>query len=156
MPKLNKPLPPIELLRDRYNYNPDTGEFKNRKTGTPIVRATKIGQYGIFINYRVAYAMYYGTDPGAMQIDHIDGDKSNNRISNLRLATHEQNLYNQKVNSTNTSGYKGVVQYYSRWRAYICINYKRINLGTFDTPEEAHKAYCEAADKHHGKFANHG
>lgn len=87
--------------------------------------------------------------------DHIDGNSLNNVRSNLRLATKAQNNRNMKKPSHNTSGYKGVSwrKNAGRWRAYIFINNKQIHLGYFDTPEEAHAAYCEAAKELHGEFA---
>jgi HNH endonuclease/AP2 domain len=89
-------------------------------------------------------------------IDHRDGNSTNNRWSNLRLATVSQNNANRRRPRHNTSGYKGVSlcrrSGRRRWRAVI---YKKgqIHLGTFPTPEAAHAAYVAAAPKVHGKFA---
>lgn len=97
--------------------------------------------------------------PSGMVVDHINGDTLDNRRQNLRLATHQQNCFNQPLKSCNTSGYKGVSRNNKRgkpWRARIRINGKETLLGTFDTPEEAHAVYCIAAAIHHGKFANFG
>lgn len=91
-------------------------------------------------------------------VDHIDGNGLNNMRSNLRLATRTENVRNSKRPVTNTSGYKGVSWHKARnkWRATIQVNNKHIHLGLFDTPEEAYAAYCEAAIKYHGEFANFG
>lgn len=91
-------------------------------------------------------------------VDHVNGDGLDNRRSNLRLATHGQNMANSKMRSNNTSGFKGVSldRQSGKWRAQIQHNKKRILLGCFDDPELAHKAYCEAAIKYHGEFANNG
>jgi hypothetical protein len=91
-------------------------------------------------------------------VDHIDGDGLNNRRNNLRVATSAQNGRNRGAQRNNTSGYKGVGWDKSRqkWTAQIKVNGKQKHLGRFDTPEAAHKAYCEAADRLHGKFANYG
>lgn len=91
------------------------------------------------------------------QVDHIDNDPLNNQRSNLRIATHRQNVKNRKRHRNNKSGFKGV--YYNkrakRYHAQIRVGGKHIYLGLHDTPEEAHEAYCEAADKYHGEFARY-
>jgi hypothetical protein len=91
-------------------------------------------------------------------VDHIDGDGLNNRRDNLRVATHAQNLRNRGKNKNNKSGYKGVYWHKAtkKWKAQIKVNGKEKYLGLFDNPEDAHKAYCEAAKELHGKFANYG
>lgn len=88
-------------------------------------------------------------------IDHIDGDKLNNRKRNLRIATHSQNMKNKKLAKNNKTGYKGV--HFCNTRQYfvarIAINKKRIVIGTFIDVIEAAKAYDKAAIKYHGEFA---
>lgn len=91
-----------------------------------------------------------------VQVDHKDGDGLNNRRSNLRLATYEQNMRNKGLTAANTSGLKGVHQIKSsgRWRSIIRIGGgKRVSLGVFPTKEEAYIAYAEAAVRYHGDFA---
>lgn len=93
--------------------------------------------------HRLVWLFHYGYLP-ENQIDHINGIKTDNRIENLREANNSENQQNQKKPPvTNTSGFLGVTRYKSRgnWVAGIKINGKRINLGYFDTPEEAHAAY---------------
>lgn len=103
--------------------------------------------------HRLIFMMIYGRWP--VQIDHIDGDRSNNLISNLREATNAQNNRNTGIRSTNKSGFKGVSYYKSanRYIAKITVNYKGIHLGCFDTAQEAHEAYKKAAFHLHGEFA---
>lgn len=87
------------------------------------------------------------------EVDHIDSDTFNNRRDNLRVATRAQNTRNTKLRSNNTSGYKGVSWHKYAWMAQIMFEGKKIYLGLFKTPEEAHEAYCEAAKKYFGEFA---
>nr|WP_269140600.1 HNH endonuclease [Proteus terrae] len=90
-----------------------------------------------------------------MHIDHIDGDKLNNRIENLRICTHNQNQHNQGIRASNKSGYKGVswMKSVKKWQAQICCNSKVTHLGLYTNKIEAAKAYDEAAKKLHGDFA---
>lgn len=89
-------------------------------------------------------------------VDHINGNKKDNRKSNLRIATSSQNSRNIGLRKNNTTGYKGVIYEKKRdkWRAEIKKDYKSIFLGYFDTKEDAAKAYNEASMKYHGEFAN--
>lgn len=93
--------------------------------------------------------------PKGMHTDHINGDGLDNRKENLRICTNAENLRNQGKQSNNTSGFKrvGWDKRNRKWAAYIRLNYKKIHLGLFPTPELAHAAYCEAAIKYHGEFA---
>lgn len=89
--------------------------------------------------------------------DHIDGNGLNDTRDNLRVATKAQNNRNSSKRR-GTSQYKGVYwdKARNKWRASIAINGVPKFLGRFDDELEAHKAYCEAADKYFGKFANYG
>ena len=93
--------------------------------------------------------------PSDMVTDHIDSDGLNNRRVNLRLATRAQNNRNKRIQSRNTSGFKGVTWHKDRgkWRADIMLNGGAKFLGHFNDPELAHLAYCEASTKLHGEFA---
>jgi len=92
--------------------------------------------------------------PKGKVTDHINGDTLDNRKENLRICEQPENSRNRKINKENQSGYKGVYWEIRRrkWRATIRANKKKISLGYFNTPEEAHKAYCEASKKYHGEF----
>lgn len=89
------------------------------------------------------------------EVDHINMDRIDNRISNLRVATKQQNLFNRSKNRNNTSGHKGVVWHKAacKWMATINVMYKQIYLGLFDDINEAALAYQTAAKKYHGEFA---
>lgn len=86
--------------------------------------------------------------------DHIDGYPLNNQRENLRLATPAQSSMNRGLFSNNTSGYKGVTWYsrYSKWCAQTKIGGKHINLGYFDTPEEASAVYQKAVETIQGEY----
>ena len=111
--------------------------------------------YKIYMAHRLVWMFHYGDIPTGIQIDHINQNKSDNRIENLRLATISQNHYNITKRKNNTSGYKGVSRYRrgKKWEAVMSHNNKKIHLGLFATPELASEAYKEAAIKLQGEFA---
>lgn len=94
------------------------------------------------------------TAPANKEVDHIDGDRLNNRRENLRLCSHEQNMHNQK-SQTGASRYKGVAQTSDSqtWRAYISKDGSQIYLGSFATEIEAALTYNTAAVQLFGEFA---
>lgn len=87
-------------------------------------------------------------------VDHIDGDKTNNRFSNLRIVTEQQNAMNKGIQHNNTSGVKGVhkVKRSGKWQARISYKGKRIVLGTFVNFDDAVKARQEAENFYYGEF----
>lgn len=162
-----KPLPSADEIRKIVSYDPVTGIFtriasKNRpwNIGQRAGATAATGYRSIFINgsyyleHRIAWVLVYGDIANGLTIDHINGDKADNRICNLRLATDCQNSYYRSRQSNNNSGFKGVYQRENgKYRATITVNKKTKNLGTFDTKEEAYAIYCEAARRLHGEFA---
>lgn len=93
--------------------------------------------------------------PAGTQVDHINGNKLDNRKSNLRFCDNKQNSANSKKRKDNSSGYKGV--YYAKkdkkWIANICIDGKSINLGRFDSAQDAAIKYNSCAKVAFGEFA---
>lgn len=109
---------------------------------------------GVFFAHRVAWAIYYGEWP-EFEVDHINCDRSDNRISNLREASRMENSKNRRLDATSTSGLKGASwrKDAGRWIAQISINGKKTFLGYHATAESAHEAYKRAAVLYHGEFA---
>ena len=158
----------IADLRDCFSYDPETGAVSRIKSAAPnaklgpITTITPAGYLSLIlkrVNYsvhRVAWLLSFGMWP-AGEIDHINGVKTDNRLSNLREATRSQNEWNSPMRKANTSGYKGVgATKGGRWQARIKQFDKYTYLGTFDTAEEAHQAYCAEAKKRFGQYANDG
>ncbi len=107
-----------------------------------------------YLAHRVAWQHCVGLIPKGMVIDHINRDKSDNRIDNLRVCTNSQNASNRaEVMTTNTSGFRGVSAQAGKWLAYITHNRKRIYLGYHRTPEDAAAAHMEARKRIFGDFA---
>lgn len=106
--------------------------------------------------HRIILLMHTGEFPKV--VDHIDGDKLNNRLDNLRVATPSQNQHNQGTPSTNRSGVKGVwfVPRTGKWASQIRVDGVRHTVGSFETLHEATEAVRAAREKFHGEFANHG
>lgn len=156
-----------ERLHEVLDYSPFTGDFVWKvqrgleKAGVLAGSVSRTGYLVIHIDrkryrsHRLAWLYVHGKWPNGT-IDHIDGDKMNNRIGNLREATVAENNKNRRLSSANTTGYKGVSYdaINKRFRAGICVGGKNKNLGRFDSAEAAHKAYKEASLKYHGAFGS--
>ena len=163
---MKKPLPSQARLRELLDYDPLTGGLVwkfgrgGEAAGSPACyrMAKYLGicvDYEKYVAHRVIWVWMTGEDPGDMEIDHIDRDPRNNRWDNLRLADVGQNRSN--VAARNKTGLpKGVFPSSAKCESYfarIQRNGKKHYLGTFNTPEEAHEAYCQAAAHLHGEFA---
>jgi hypothetical protein len=159
-------LPTSAELNERFAYDPQTGIITNRVcshkalAGADATCAHTAGyrsvcySCGKLLAHRVAWAMTYGEWPAEV-IDHINGNRSDNRLCNLRQATRSQNLINSKLRSDNSSGFKGVswCSGKKKWDARIYSATKLRLLGRFKTKEEAIAAYATAAAELHGEFA---
>ena len=155
----------LQRLQELLRYEPMTGNFYwlTKRPGTKIGSVAgglttkgyvviRIDNHG-YKAHRLAWMYIHGTWP-AEHIDHIDGDRSNNRLTNLREATETQNKYNMGLSPLNTSGRKGVkpTKNKSRYVASIRINGKLVHLGVYDTLELASEAYEKAAKNLHGVY----
>lgn len=161
----NKPSITTERLREVLGYNPETGAFvwlvsPRRNVAAGQVAGTDENGYvriciarKCYKAHRLAWLYFYGEWPCG-EVDHINGVRNDNRISNLRLATHSQNRANVAKYSNNTSGYKGVHWHKQnrKWQAVVNVNGKRISCGLFASREEAHAAYCKKAAEVFGEF----
>lgn len=161
--------PEILRIKELLNYNPETGEVswrvKRGKCSVGKIITCKNGAGYIVARvddillraHRIGWAIFYGEWPNG-EIDHINGNRSDNRIENLRIANRFENMKNTKKPTTNKSGFKGVSWHSDGkcWQAHIRADNKNYYLGHYDTAEKAHEAYVKAADKLHGIFANHG
>jgi hypothetical protein len=114
-----------------------------------------------YYGHHLAWLYVYGTLPKG-SLDHRDGNRANNAITNLRLAAYALNARNRRVHKNKVVGLKGVTKLISntgaiRFQARITVDKKTIHLGSaYKTPEQAHAAYCAAATAHFGVFACHG
>lgn len=104
----------------------------------------------MYMAHRIIWKLAYGTIPDTMQIDHVDGDPSNNKLDNLRLVTNTQNQLNRKADKGRK--YKGVYKSRDKFKAEITTAEGRVFLGVYGTPEDAARAYNEAAKEHHGNM----
>lgn len=144
-----RPLTHFPDVRARNIWNT---KFAGKRAGTLRKQYEVIGVIGKqWLTHRLVYIMHNGQAP--KYLDHIDGDKRNNRIENLRPCTPQNNAHNQKVHIKNTTGIKGVTKLGNRFRVKIWVNYRQIHLGVFDDLELAELVSIEARNKYHGEFA---
>lgn len=152
----------VSQLRDALDYCPDTGLFKWRisrgfvRAGSVAGTARKDGYFHIgvyrrnYLSHRLAWMHVHGEYPSS-EVDHINRNRGDNRISNLRLVTRSENAQNGSDRKNNTSGYRGVTfnRANSVWIAQITKDTKCIYLGSFTSAEDAHQAYLSAAKHFH-------
>lgn len=156
-----------ERLREILHYEPETGVFTWReKISVKVVigrRAGSINAAGyrvigiggrIYYAHRLAFLYMTGEWPPA-HVDHKRDAKDDNRWSEIRAASAQQNALNMRLPSHNTSGFKGVSWHRAagKWSAGITINGTRRHLGLFESRDEARAAYMRAASNIHSEFA---
>lgn len=152
--------PTKEQLQELFNYIDGNLHHKNKRRGVRVgTRAgtfDKDGYIVIHLNkkkykaHHLVWAYHYDVFPN--MIDHIDGDKTNNNIHNLRIATNSQNQMNRKLNKNNKSGVKGLRFRNNRW--LVQIRFNNINIHkTFMSKEDAIQFLFNNRPKLHGDFA---
>jgi hypothetical protein len=149
--------PDINLLRNTVTYDPETGVFcrvkrcGKRPAGSPIGGINQNGYAYVALSgkpysaHRLAWFMSYGEWPDG-DIDHVNRNRSDNRLCNLRVVSRSENKLNQNRQRNNKHGYPGVTLDRGRWAAKITVKYEVIHLGTYDTYLEA-KAARRGAEK---------
>lgn len=152
---------PADLLHELFEYR--DGELywkqpgKSRQMGRPAGGINGDGYRRIKINgklyavHRLVWVMH-GNDPVPF-VDHINGEVLDNRIENLRAATHSQNCMNRRVRFDSKSGVKGVTWKKNKWYTCVILDYKRHSAGSFDNKEEAIVALDKLREELHGEFA---
>lgn len=151
-----------EKLKEKFIYDENTGVFTNIKTGREIKNKNSHGYVSIWVDrgsymaHRLAWLYVYGELP-KFHIDHINHNRADNRISNLRDVERIENSRNLKLKNTNKSGINGVrmCNQHKKWHAQISINGKNKHLGYFDSIEEAIIAR-KNAEQQYGFHNNHG
>lgn len=172
MKNRNKILPEISRLTELLSYDPETGKITWRvnryanhnslaaAAGSIVGSITVSGyrfvridqKFNVYL-HRAAWAMHHGEWPEG-DVDHINMDRLDNRIINLRIASRSQNLSNRGANRNNKLKTKGVtLTKNGRFNAEIWKDYKKHYIGRFDTLDEAREAYFSKAKEIHGEFA---
>ena len=170
---MNKDLPSPETLRNLLSYDPETGKlfwkargygrFDTRFAGREAFTAVDPRGYisgrvfnKTYTGHRVAWAVHYGAWPSG-QIDHINHNRADNRLNNLRDVSIWENRVNATLQKNNKSGVAGVYWYArcGRWQAYIKVRGKRHHLGYFAEKFDAILTRL-LAEKKHGFHINHG
>jgi hypothetical protein len=168
-----KPLPSFEFLNHMFEISTDSPSglaWKNPtstklKQGDVAGAKNKEGYWNVgikiknkttlFAVHRIIYFLNTKENISNLYVDHVNNNPSDNTITNLRLATNQQNSCNKQKAKHFSSKYKGVSwdKKQNNWRAQICSNYKKIYLGNFETELEAASAYNNAAKTLHNSFA---
>lgn len=159
----------LQRANEAFRYDPDTGFLTWRSTlnsrspaGTPAGSRSNRGYQRIKVDgeryqaHRVAWLIYYGVWPSG-QIDHIDNNRINNAISNLRECNTAQNQHNQPLRRANRSGAKGVswCRAKARWHVQVRAAGKIHQGGYFDSLDQAALAATTLRNQLHGEFAKH-
>lgn len=155
--KLNKELFAIVDDDDFETVNAYRWHARKERYHFYAVRSAKIAQKKITVRmHRFILGL---KDGDGIKVDHRNGDGLDNRQRNLRKCTVAENNRNRGIGKNNTTGFLGVSVARNRksknlrWRAIIYFNNKRINLGSFGSPQEAAQVYKKASIKYHGKFS---
>lgn len=150
----------IFVWADHFQYS--EGQLVSRISGNKVGWKnvdgyTRIKFKGkIYQAHRIIWEIMVGPIPAGSTIDHIDRDRSNNKMNNLRLASPQEQAANTKLFSSNKSGKRGVSwnKEMCKWQSQLTHSSKRIHIGFFDSLEDAGNAYNELAEKLKGDFYN--
>lgn len=159
-----------EYLLEYFNYDPETGILsvkkprkstagRFREVGAPVGTLTEHGYLKVGCKgkpqyiHRIAFMFMTGEVPDC--IDHINGDRTDNRWDNLRGCTKQQNCTNRKVVKS-LQGFKGVTKVGKKFKAQMRYKNKQLYIGFFDTAEQAHEAYFQKSKELNGNFATRG
>lgn len=146
-----------ELLHQLFEYQ--DGRLIYKQDGCEAIckdnkgyRRAKIHGLYYFV-HRIVFMMHYGYLP--KYLDHIDCNRENNRIENLREASLKENCRNRSISSRNKSGIKGIfwAKPNKKWKAQCTVNYKQYHIGYFDSLEDASCALSKFRAEHHLYFA---
>lgn len=150
-----------ETLAEHLHYNPATGLIIWRNTGTGrringIAGCFENGYWRVkikgkkLLSHRIAWVLTHGDIDAGLEIDHINGIKTDNRIANLRLVEKVTNTQNRRTrNRNNKAGFLGVHPVRGKFRASIRVEGKLIHLGYFETAGLAHQEYVIAKRRLH-------
>ena len=157
-----------EELTKILSYDPATGNFtwliRPRARQCAEVAGT-LDNYGYrhicikgkhYKAHKLAWFHFYKQWPDSVHMDHINGNRDDNRIENLRCVSRKQNLWNQRIRKNTVSGYKWVSRDKKKWCMRIMRSGTLIRAGSYNTPEEAYTAACELAKIHDQQFFNPG
>lgn len=158
-----------ERLREVLECDPKSGIFRWKVSPNNFVKVGSVagsinpveGYLQIQIDgnkyraHRLVWLYVHGTWPTRL-LDHVDTIRHHDWIDNLRLATKSQNNSNSNIRKTSTSPYKGITRCGRRWAAQIAFDGRKIHIGVYATPEDAHAAYVARAKDLFGEFANPG
>lgn len=147
-----------QRLKEIFSY--DDGQLLRR--GKAAGSINKRGYRAIYVDgkiykaHRLVFLYHHGFLP--VQVDHIDGNKDNNRVENLRAATNSQNRMNCGAQQNNTSGHKNVYwdKSINKWTAKVRLHKKLYGFGKFDNLNDAITAAMTGRQKLHGQFAHNG
>lgn len=150
---------PIDRLRQQLTYDPasgvlrrvvgpNAGRIEGAKSSNGYLKL-RLDGVNLYV-HRVAWALVHGARP-SHDIDHINGERDDNRLSNLRVLRRHENLQNMRKRRPGASGVRGITwdKQTQTWRAQLSTQGKRINIGRFKDKEMAEAAYLEAKRRHH-------